>query len=113
MTSSRVKRIKLHLDIALALAEHLVPRDIAETVEWLQGEVDRETFATGIEVLVSRVGPRVVKRLQDEGVRPEAVSAFLSLAKDEPLAQAMTTLAVESRIAAAAERKKTTATPTA
>lgn len=112
MTSSRVKRIKLHLDIALALAGHLVPRDIAETVEWLQAEGDRDKFGTAIEALVSRIGPRVVRQLQDEGARPEAVRAFLSLAKDEPLAQAMATLAVESRIAAV-ERKKTTATPTA
>jgi len=106
MVPTKIKRLKLHLDIALTLARKLVPNDIAETVDWLQAEENRETFVTGIDVLVSRVGPRVVRRLEAEGVRTESVRAFLSLARDERFVDAMAALAVEMRIADAAERKK-------
>jgi len=91
--------IQRKLDIALALAENLLPEPVRGTVSRLPTLLTYQLFKAVREKALAQIKDAVAEA-QNSGQRPDALQAFRSLLLEGIFIDAMAVLAVESRIAA-------------
>lgn len=102
MTSS-AHAMQRKLDIALALAEHLLPDEVRTSIDRLSCLRSYPAFKADREKALAQI-KEAIAVAQASGQRMQALQAFRALLLEGVFIDAMAVLAVESRIAEFKER---------